>query len=286
MPCFLLAKDLEVEYPEVPVPGGPPAGITAGASIEQLARYIYYFSLSAGAVIALTVLVYGGFLFLTALGNPTKMQEGKNKMLSAILGLLILFSSYLILAALDPDLTIFFLPPPPAPTLPKSKEVEIPKVMPSSYVKIDSLKGDSDELADFLIDEITKITSLAEAASELDKDLEELKEGPDCSEAETWCVSVCNEGKPVRCRWEKDPGKEVLKKVDKAEQSLEGSRKIVKELITSKEAKKLRGTLKKLSNCQQDPESRLLIWGQANYRGLLKHFGLTDNNRLYFYCLY
>lgn len=46
--------------------------------------------------IALLVFVYGGFQWLTAAGNPEKIKKGRDILLWALLGIVVMFSSYII----------------------------------------------------------------------------------------------------------------------------------------------------------------------------------------------
>lgn len=46
--------------------------------------------------IALLVFIYGGFQWLTALGNPEKIKKGRDIMLWAVLGMAIMFGSYIV----------------------------------------------------------------------------------------------------------------------------------------------------------------------------------------------
>ena len=49
-----------------------------------------------GAV-ALAIFVWGGFLWLTSGGSPEKIKKGRDALVWAIIGLVIIFGSYLIL---------------------------------------------------------------------------------------------------------------------------------------------------------------------------------------------
>jgi hypothetical protein len=49
-----------------------------------------------GAV-ALTYFIWGGFLWLTSAGSPEKIKKGKDTIVWAIIGLILVFSSYIIL---------------------------------------------------------------------------------------------------------------------------------------------------------------------------------------------
>ena len=59
-----------------------------------IGRIISVFTGFVGGI-ALLVFIYGGFQWLTALGNPEKIKKGQEIMLWAILGLVIMFGSYI-----------------------------------------------------------------------------------------------------------------------------------------------------------------------------------------------
>jgi len=44
--------------------------------------------------------VIGGFMWMTAAGNPEKIKKGKDTLMWAILGIILIFSSYSILRAI------------------------------------------------------------------------------------------------------------------------------------------------------------------------------------------
>jgi len=117
--CFLLIsllltagfvfaqKELEIEYPDVPGSPGP----TSKSAIPDYAKYIFNFAIWASAFLALGILVYGGLQYLTSTGNVEKIRDAKEQIASALLGLLILFGSYLILTNINPQLVIFRILP-------------------------------------------------------------------------------------------------------------------------------------------------------------------------------
>ena len=106
---------LEIKYPPVPNTLSPQEieqGIKNGSIGEEdrLGLYFkYYFNLSLIIIIIICagVIVYGGVLYLTAAGKATVLVSARQWITSGILGLLILFSSYLILVTINPQLTIF-----------------------------------------------------------------------------------------------------------------------------------------------------------------------------------
>lgn len=59
-------------------------------------RVIYAFLGLSGAV-ALIMFIIGGFTWMTAAGNEEKVTKGKQTLLWAVLGLIVIFSSYAIL---------------------------------------------------------------------------------------------------------------------------------------------------------------------------------------------
>lgn len=108
-PNFIFAqKELEVEYPEVE--GFEPE--TTETLLPNYVKYIFNFAIWASGFIALGALIYGGFKYLTSAGSPERIKDAKDQISAAILGLLILFSSYLLLITINPQLVIFHLRPP------------------------------------------------------------------------------------------------------------------------------------------------------------------------------
>lgn len=54
--------------------------------------------------IALVMFIYGGFLWMLSAGNPDKVKKGKDTFIWAILGIVVVFTSYLVINTV---LTIF-----------------------------------------------------------------------------------------------------------------------------------------------------------------------------------
>ena len=78
-----------------------------GEAIGECISQIYTVSLSLVGIVAFVQIVWGGFLVLTSAGNTSKYGEAMNKIKNAILGIVLLFSSYLILNTINPDLVNF-----------------------------------------------------------------------------------------------------------------------------------------------------------------------------------
>ncbi len=79
-------------------PKGVGAKFTNLASVINQAVPILF----AFAGIALfAYLVWGGFDFLTSMGDPKKAEAGKNKITSAVIGFIIIFAAFWILQIVD-----------------------------------------------------------------------------------------------------------------------------------------------------------------------------------------
>jgi len=103
---FLFNFSLAQREIEVPFPGLA----TTTPALPEYIEAIYKFALIISGVITFAALVYGGFLYLTSAGNPARMNDAKDQIFSAILGLIILFSAYLILRTINPELIMLSQP--------------------------------------------------------------------------------------------------------------------------------------------------------------------------------
>lgn len=82
----------------------PCTGDLSQGGIGKCIADIYTWSLSVVGIVAFVEIIYGGFLLLTAFGNTNKVGQATAKIGHAILGIVLLFSSYLILRTINPDL--------------------------------------------------------------------------------------------------------------------------------------------------------------------------------------
>ena len=70
----------------------------------------YKFALYFSGILAFGAIVFGGFMYATSAGNPTRQGTGRSYIQSALLGLLLLAAAYLILNVINPNLTTCSLP--------------------------------------------------------------------------------------------------------------------------------------------------------------------------------
>lgn len=87
-----------VDFPDLPGAPDPTSGI------PQLIKYIFIFSLGIVGLIGMVAILMGGFSYVTSAGNPQKAADGKNQILSALLGLLLILGSWVLLNLINPDL--------------------------------------------------------------------------------------------------------------------------------------------------------------------------------------
>ena len=107
LPTFSLA--LELSYPEIG-PEGQKIKIELGMDLNKLIAWFYYFIVGISGFAAFFMLVWGGFQWLTSAGSPSKISEAKDRITSAILGLIIILASFLILKVINPELITLKLP--------------------------------------------------------------------------------------------------------------------------------------------------------------------------------
>jgi hypothetical protein len=87
---------LEVTY--------PPIGsykLTATSTLVQFVEYFFALALLLGGSIAVVMVIYAGVGLLMSQGEPGKVNESKSRMKNALIGLVVLFGTYLIINTLN-----------------------------------------------------------------------------------------------------------------------------------------------------------------------------------------
>ena len=114
---------LEVTYPTIPF-ATPPASTHTPLSI--FLKYIYNLSILLAGFLTLVLMIWGGIRYIFSAGNPSWMAEAKEQIQQALIGFLIIFSAYLILNTINPQLVLFS-----TPFLQQTPTTEIPPFNPS-----------------------------------------------------------------------------------------------------------------------------------------------------------
>lgn len=101
---------------------------TSSASLPACISQIYTWSLGVAAILAVLMSIIGGYQVMTAQGNAEQSTSGKSKIVSSIIGLVLLFGAYILLQTINLDLVKLDLssignlnnnPPAPCTTVPK-----------------------------------------------------------------------------------------------------------------------------------------------------------------------
>lgn len=96
---FVLAMDLD--WP--PSPMG--TDLTASSTLTNLIQYLYEWGIALGGLAAFIALLIAGFLYLTSVGDPTKMADARGRIIWALAGLVLLLAAWIVLNTINPDLT-------------------------------------------------------------------------------------------------------------------------------------------------------------------------------------
>jgi hypothetical protein len=82
-------------------------GDQTSCSLPWIAVYIkaiYNYAMGIIGILAALALMIGGVIYLTATGNATRISEAKSWITGALTGMLIMFTSYILLNEINPDL--------------------------------------------------------------------------------------------------------------------------------------------------------------------------------------
>jgi len=77
---------------------------TVSLGLAERVTNFYNYALGLGALLALGVILYGGLAYSASAGNPSRITEAKEWIKHAIFGLILLFSIFIFLQILNPDL--------------------------------------------------------------------------------------------------------------------------------------------------------------------------------------
>ena len=93
MKDFLIQKALAQEFPAVPIPNWSRIGDLPGI-VSAIVNTLVLFA----SIIAVIAIIIGGYQYITSAGNPEKAAQAKNTLLYAIIGLIVVYSAYLIIS--------------------------------------------------------------------------------------------------------------------------------------------------------------------------------------------
>ena len=106
-------------YASINAPGPAPAAQSPGtpnpaqpvdtSTLPKLINQLYVWGLGISVLLALLMMVLGGYYIMTAAGNAEQATKGKEFITSALIGVVIIFTAYLLLNEINPDLVNFNL---------------------------------------------------------------------------------------------------------------------------------------------------------------------------------
>ncbi len=99
----------------------------------------YWFALLISGILAFGAIVWGGVKYAIAAGNPSAQSDGKDWIMGALLGLVLLASAHLVLNTINPDLAKCQLPT--LSPLPINQAATNPAAVTSPIVSLLSLLG-------------------------------------------------------------------------------------------------------------------------------------------------
>jgi len=76
----------------------------AKQGINELVDYIIKWAFRLAGVLAFVMIVYAGFQYLTSGGNTAQQKDAQERIISAIIGIVLLFAFYIVLYAINPDI--------------------------------------------------------------------------------------------------------------------------------------------------------------------------------------
>jgi hypothetical protein len=106
MPIFALAQTANVPSSN-PCSLKSVRGQNVTSTFPECVRQIYVLSLGVSVLLALLMIVIGGYFVMTSRGNAEQATKGKEYITSALIGVVILFCAYLLLREINPDLVKF-----------------------------------------------------------------------------------------------------------------------------------------------------------------------------------
>jgi hypothetical protein len=103
------------------VVAGRGAGYETGATIEQQVGSLISVALSFLGVIFLLLMIYGGYMWMTAAGNDENVKKAQSLIKAAVIGVIIVTSayaiSYFVISKLTVDSNVNYAPGPYPPEL-------------------------------------------------------------------------------------------------------------------------------------------------------------------------
>ena len=90
--------------------GGSP-NLSPNAGLGEYIQRLYTIGFAAVGVTGLFAIILGGLQYTVSAGNPSKIEDAKDRILSAIYGIILLLLSFVILNTINPRIIALTAPP-------------------------------------------------------------------------------------------------------------------------------------------------------------------------------
>ncbi len=108
--------------PAIPIDLSVPIGnLTHASSVGEYIEGLYIWLIGAASLIAVLIFMIGGVEYLLARGNTSQVTRAKERMINAVIGIVLLLCSYAIAAFIDPSLVKF-------------KDMQVPKIKTVAFI--------------------------------------------------------------------------------------------------------------------------------------------------------
>jgi len=101
---FVYAQDNVKFIPQITIPGGVTEGQEMSPNLGVYIKTVYNFTMGMAGILAVVIIMWAGFLWMTARGNAEQVTRAKDYMSGAIIGLVLALGSYTILSIVNPEL--------------------------------------------------------------------------------------------------------------------------------------------------------------------------------------
>jgi hypothetical protein len=92
----------EIDWPSAPITG---VSLHDKSEFHEFIAYAYGWGIQLGVLIFFTMIVVSGIQYIVSSGNPTQTSQAIGKIRNALLGLVLLLTSWLILNTINPRIT-------------------------------------------------------------------------------------------------------------------------------------------------------------------------------------
>mgnify|MGYP006865138778 CR=1 FL=1 len=102
--------ELNLDYPALP--GGIDLNDSKNQDITSLIGWVYTFIIAGSGLAAFVMIVWGGLQWMSSSGDTGMISTAKDRIKKALLGLLVILTSFILLNLINPELTALQIPTP------------------------------------------------------------------------------------------------------------------------------------------------------------------------------